>query len=437
MVEVQEKPKVLFLNSCINGGGAGRSLVAFLKHAYQDIDPVVVMPEPGVMASELCEMSRIIYVPEFVERIHHGPYKWVHNLGWAWLDFASAVYATACSMSKIVEVAKQEKPDLIYCNHMLAKPVGAWVGSQLKIPVVFHARNVHVHGVGRRFYSFLGRREWTKRIICNSQASAKEFQMFSAPKVEVVSNAVDLERFDRNEIAGRLRYEFDLPVDAQVVGYLGRILPKKGIDILLQAFRHIRSRFPKAVLALVGDNDGGLHTNLRAEYEEKIRAWGMEGQVLFVGFKEDIRPYLVDFDCLVLPSIEPESFGRTLIEAMALGIPAVATRLGGTVEVIQDGKSGLIVEPGDSLELAGALSLLLSEPHLRREMGKAGRESVENSFSAKRQAEKITRILYDVAEREGKTFTNEIVRVPYEFDPKSLRQPMPAGVVPSLELHQG
>src|SRR6266446_454374 len=143
--------RVLFLNSCINGGGAGRSLEAFLANVPGEIEAHVVMPEPGVIAKRLKNVKEFWYVPEFVERIQRSPYRFAQRLGNPILHIVSGGIAILHSMFKITSIAKKVRPDVIYCNHMLAKPVGAFVGGLLRIPVVFHVRNVHVHWFGRWF----------------------------------------------------------------------------------------------------------------------------------------------------------------------------------------------------------------------------------------------------------------------------------------------
>ncbi|HLG20134.1 MAG TPA: glycosyltransferase family 4 protein [Bdellovibrionota bacterium] len=390
----------MILSSCINGGGAGRSLTAYLDREATKIHPIVVLPEAGVIAEKLTHGEEIHYVPEFIERIQRSPYRLPRWLNFAWMDITLGVVAILKSMWKIRSLARRLQPDVIYCNHMLAKPIGSFVGSSLHIPVVFHARNVHEHWVGRAFYQFLARRASTRRIICNSRASAAPYSVGSREKVRVVPNFVELSQFERGKITPRLRQEFHLKPDALVVGYLGRILSMKGIDVLLEAFSRVHTAFPQALLALVGDNDGGLHRNMKADYERRARDLGIAEQTLFVGFRADIRPYVVDFDILTMPSIEPESFGRVLIEAMALGIPPIVSAHGGAIEIVQHGLNGLWALPGDREELSIRLKELLSNPILRQRLGRRAAEDVRANFGAEKNAARITELLREVVQRD-------------------------------------
>ncbi len=392
---------VLFLNSCINGGGAGRSLQAYLKHLDPRIEAHVVMPAPGVIAPVLENVERIWYVPEFVERPQRSNYPLAERLGWEWFHWASNVYGLPRSAGKIARIARAIGADLIYCNHMLANPIGAVAGARAGVRVVFHARNIHVAPVGRAFYRFLAERRCVTRLICNSRASAELFLECAPEKVRIVHNFVDLERFDRAAVTPTLRRDFGIPAQATVVGYIGRLVPKKGLPVLFEAFRAVAGRFPAAHLALVGGNDTGFHRDLMAEYRQLAQDSGLGGRTHFTGFLEDIRPALADFDVLALPSVEPESFGRVLIEAMALGIPPVVSRIGGAVEVVDDGRNGFWATPGDAAHLAEKLALLLGDAELRRRLGAQGLADVRERFSSRVLARRISETLLEAAGEGG------------------------------------
>jgi glycosyltransferase involved in cell wall biosynthesis len=388
--------RVLFLNSCVSGGGAGRSFQAYIENLDDRIEAYVVMPEPGVIGPQLQNAARVYYVPEFAERIHRCSYRWVEKLGWRWLHVAANCFGLPRAMFKIIRICRELKPDLIYANHMLANPVGAFIGWRTGIPVVFHARNIHVAWLGRKFYRFLAGRKDVKRVICNSLASSLIYREYTEEKVRVVYNFVDLKKFDRSIVSPCLRRERNIPGDALVIGYIGRILPKKGIDVLLHAFSRIYSKYPNAYLALIGENDGGLHEDLRSQYRALTQVLGISKRTFFVGFKDDIRPYVADFDILALPSVEPESFGRVLIEAMAMGVPSVVSALGGAPEVVRSGLNGLWCIPGDPVDLARALEELLSDEELRDRMGRYGSSYVQKNFSAQDLSRQITDVLCDI-----------------------------------------
>lgn len=391
-----DRVRVMFLSACVNGGGVGRSLVAYLEREADRIEPIVVMPEPGVIADRLPPSADVHYVPELLERVQRSPYRLPRKIGWPPLEIGAGLAAITNACFAVTRLARELRPDVVYCNHMITKPVGAFVGSRTGIPVVFHARNVHVHWFGRGFYRFIAGLENTRLVVANSRASADPYEGAGA-EVVVVPNFVDLDHFDRQRVKPKLREEYNLPSDAPVIGYLGRLVPKKGVDVLIRAFARAHRDHPQARLALVGGNDSGMFDDWQGRYEALARSLGVGDHVLFLGFRDDVAPYAADFDINVLPSIEPESFGRALIEAMALGVPSIATAQGGPLEVIEPGVNGLLAEPGSVGELARHLATLLGDVELRRRMGERGLRDVRERYAADRISTRITQELCRVA----------------------------------------
>lgn len=393
------RPRVMILSSCVHGGGVGHSLANYLRLEGDAIDPVVVMPEPGSIAAHFPESTAVRYVPEQVERVQRGPYAIPRQLGWPWLEFASGVTAMFAACEKVTQLARRERPDVIYCNHMITKPIGAYAGRRLGIPVVFHARNVHVHPVGRRFYRGIASFETTKLVIANSEASANPYRGVPGCDVVVVPNFLDLSRFDRAVVEPRLRRAFGVADDAIVLGYLGRLVPKKGVPLMIRAFARVAPRHPRGVLALVGGDDTGQYGSRMAEYRALAAELGVGERVVFTDFQDDVRPMLADFDVNVLTSIEPESFGRVLIEAMAFGVPSIVSAHGGAVEVVRDEVDGLHVPVDDEAALAAAFGRVLADEDLRKRLGARGRRDVASRFGAREVAPRITELLTGVARR--------------------------------------
>jgi glycosyltransferase involved in cell wall biosynthesis len=390
--------RVLFLNSCVSGGGAGRSLTAYLEHEAEHIEAHVVMPKPGVIAERLSSLATLHLMPEFVERIQRSPYRFA-ALPLPGLDIAGGVTALTVSAAKLKKLVERIEPDVIHCNHMLAKPVGVGVGAATRTPVALHVRNIHAHGIERAFFQALGRARSVRKILCNSRASAEPFLAVVPDKVAVAYNFVDLSQFERSKVQPRLRAEFGLPAQAVVIGYLGRIIEWKGIDVLIRAFARVHRECPDAWLVIVGDNDGLLKRDRRAEYEALARELGVSDRTRFTGFKDDVRPYVADFDLLALPSRKPEPFGRVLIEAMALGVPAVATAHGGAVEVVNDGQNGLWVRPDDADDLAEKLLSLCADRDRRNAFGSQSAADVRTQFDGATLARQVTQLLGEAAGR--------------------------------------
>lgn len=389
------RPRVLFLSSCVHGGGVGHSLATYLGHQSPAIEASVVLPERGVIADRFPDDVGVHIMPEFVDRVQRGPYALPNRFDWPPAQYAGGVAAMFHACHSVARLARELRPDVIYANHMIAKPIAAYAGRRVGIPVVLHARNVHVHPVGKAFYRWLASFPTSRLVIANSKASARPYA--GTTDIEVVPNFVDLETFDVDRVEPVFRKEFGVPDDAIVVGYLGRLVPKKGLDVLIRAFARVHRQHPKAVLAIVGGNDGGQFQDMEQFYRDLAAELGVGDAVVFTGFRDDVAPYAADFDVNVLPSIEPESFGRVLIESMALGVPSITTAHGGAVEVVDDGRNGLWAEPGSVEDLARAMGRLVGDDALRERFGAQGLEDVRRRYDSAESSRRITELIYRVA----------------------------------------
>jgi glycosyltransferase involved in cell wall biosynthesis len=184
-----------------------------------------------------------------------------------------------------------------------------------------------------------------------------EFAALSPEKTIVIPNAVELSRYENVPRTARIevRRQFGIPDDAPLMGSVARLDPQKGLTYLVAAMPAVVARAPTVHLLLVGDGP------LRASLEEQAAALGMTDRIHFAGQQWDIPRYLAALDVFVLPSLF-EGLPLSILEAMAAGLPVVATSVDGTPEATEDGVTGYLVPPADSSALATALVRLLEEP---------------------------------------------------------------------------
>ena len=178
-----------------------------------------------------------------------------------------------------------------------------------------------------------------------------------------------------------------MATDGPVIGYVGSLSKVKGPVYLLEAFKKILHFYPTAKLLVVGD--GPLKTMLKTVSAEK----GISDSVLFMGFRRDVPQILKAMDVFVLSSVD-EAFGISLIEAMYMGLPCVATNVGGIPEVVKNGSTGILVAPANSEALAKAIKELLDKPELAERYGAAGKKRVWENFTADKYIDKLEN-LYD------------------------------------------
>ena len=216
----------------------------------------------------------------------------------------------------------------------------------------------------------------TDRIIAVSRPvkdSLVSVCRVSPDKVRVIENGLNLERL-RIKISrtDKLR-ELGLPADARLIGIAAALTPKKGHRYLLSAVARIMPRYPDLYLLLMGEGE------LLEELKEMVRAKGMEGRVRLLGSRSDALEIISLLDVFVLSSTR-EGLSIALLEAMALGRAVVITAVGGGVEVVENGVTGLLVPPADPEALAEALERILADPELGARLGRAAEKRIRSRY---------------------------------------------------------
>jgi glycosyltransferase involved in cell wall biosynthesis len=222
-------------------------------------------------------------------------------------------------------------------------------------------------------------------VIANSAATARRIR---AKDVRVVHPGVRVGPSPRTDRSSSPRV---------VIGAASRLVPVKGVQNLLRALPDVRARHPEVSLEIAGD--GAQRPSLEAD----ARRLGVADHVRFLGWQPNLTEPFRRWSVFVQPSIE-EGFGLAVLEAMAAGLPVVATQIGGLTELVVHGVTGLLVPPGSDRGLAEAISTLLDDAARSRNMGLAGRERAERLFTVERMVDGILRVYDDVAHRpRGRT----------------------------------
>lgn len=225
-------------------------------------------------------------------------------------------------------------------------------------------------------------------IVCSHAAEASQRRIRPHRPTRVVHPCVDLERFRPEAVAAgdEARRTVALPADVPVVGIVSRLQSWKGIHLAIKALPRVHESFPTAMLVIVG----GPHFS-EPHYEHELRMTaarlGVSDRVVFAGLQDDVRPWLSAMDVLVHPA-RNEPFGISILEAMALGRPVVASDSGGPLEIIDDGRNGLLFRTGDPGSLAERVVRLLGSPAEAARLAEQARVRA-TEFSSSRMAEKI------------------------------------------------
>jgi glycosyltransferase involved in cell wall biosynthesis len=262
------------------------------------------------------------------------------------------------------------------------------------VPVIAVSRGWTGECFKVRLYERLDRLclRWMDRVVCVSEAQAVRVRCAGVrpQRVRVIPNAVDPERFADPEAHYRtklLRY-FRQP-RTRIVGAAGRLSPEKGFDVLVAAAARVVQADPSVGFVLFGEGPE------RANLLRRINAAGLTGSFVLSGFRADLDRFMPFFDLLTLPSFT-EGMPNVVLEAFAAGVPVVASAVGGTPEVVEDGQSGFLVPPGRPEALAARITEALASEDRLRDMGLHGRQRVLDEFSFAAQAERYRRLFEEL-----------------------------------------
>jgi glycosyltransferase involved in cell wall biosynthesis len=304
---------------------------------------------------------------------------------------------------RLMGYIKELKPHIAHAHDFRASFLLMPLAKYMGVPITIETS--HITGINRKgpirgsyfFDRTLSR--LTTKYIAVSHAIKKYFvevKGIREDKIVVIHNGRDLSTFRPYEPSkiGELRRSMGLVNGRPVVTVVGRLHEQKGHCYLLESLPAVFQKHPQLQVFLVGDGP------LRDPLERQASDLGIIGNVAFTGYKSNIQDWIAISDLIVLPSLW-EGLPLVLIEASAMGKPVIATAVDGSPEVIVHGKTGLIVPPKDSAELGKAVDALLSDKHLREEMGKQGRQFVLENFRIETQIEKTQDLYEDLLRQNG------------------------------------
>lgn len=241
------------------------------------------------------------------------------------------------------------------------------------------------------------------RIAVNSQGLRRRLvaQGHDPARIVVIRNGIDMSKFRPRSRSHQLRRELGLPADAPVVAVFSRLIPVKGLDYFLEAAARVAARAPEARFLVVGDNQAH-NVGYRTTLERATARLGLEGRVVFAGWRLDVPNLLAETTVSVLPSVIDEGLPNVVLEAMAAGVPVVATDVEGSTEALENEVTGLVVRPRDADALADAICRFLETPSLAARFGAAGRERVAQHFSIDRYVRETEALYLDLLGRSGR-----------------------------------
>lgn len=280
----------------------------------------------------------------------------------------------------LYRVMKERNIHVLRTHKYRANLYGRIAGKLAGVPVIVASEhNIYRNEKEKRFLRRITNKILsivTDKMVTVSDAIRKDilrYDRFPPSKIMVLHNGVDTERFKPGTNYRDIRRQFAISKDDVVIGFVGRLVINKGLNYLIEAVALLKKSF-NVKLLIVGDG------SLMEELKKMAKNKGLEESVIFTGMRRDITDILSSIDIFVLSSIK-EGFPNSLLEAMAMGKPIVATAIGGIPEIIQHGANGLLVQSADIEGLAAAIKTIIDNPLMAQRIGRAARDFIEKNYS--------------------------------------------------------
>ncbi|MEK6589444.1 MAG: glycosyltransferase family 4 protein, partial [Nitrospinota bacterium] len=401
-------------------GGAPLSLLYLLqKLDRKKYTPIVLC----LYESEAAELYRREGIETVIAK---GIYEFSHTyLSWINMHnfylFVPQIVFFIPSILKAFFIIKKLRPDIVHLNSSTLMPCA--IGAKMAgCKVVWHIREpIHggYFGLRKNFLRW-GIHRFSDRVIAIFKNDADQLMkttpsppfeggergVVKSNKIKVIYNFVDFKRFNK-DISGEIfRSEFHLKKDERAVGMLGGIAGTKGAIEFIKSARIVKERIGNVKFFIIGELPSEIKgffrsffvriTGMRhyfSEMKEFIVKEGLEKDVIFTGVRTDIPNVIAGLDLIVFPSTVPH-FARPIIEAGAMGKPVVASDIGGPRELVADGITGRLCQPGNVHILADAITDILSNDDISKKMGEAGFQQAKDKFNADKNA-KETFLLYE------------------------------------------
>lgn len=310
----------------------------------------------------------------------------------------------ARALGDLLAAIRRLRPRILHTHTSKAGALGRMAGRIARVPAMVHTPHGHIlygyHGeIARRAFLAVERllARATDRLVALTRREADEWMgagVGGPRQWTVIPSGVDLARFRavRPDPEAKRRFGFD-PGDP-VVGAVGRLDPVKGHATLLFAWPTVLASMPRARLVLVGDGSE------RGRLESAAANLGLREWVAFAGERADVEACLAAFDLFAFPS-RNEGMGRALVEALAAGVPAVASRAGGIPDVLPEGRAGLLVPPDDPEAWGAAILRILGDGAERARMAEAAREAIDDRYSTGFMVSSLANLYDEVLAEKG------------------------------------
>lgn len=377
---INRKIKVAEVITRLDWGGSPdivRIICSYLDPNLYDITLIMSPTKyPSVKTKEFLEKfsQKIVIIPELKREIN--------------------LISDLAALIRLYFLFRRRNFDIVHTHTAKAGALGRIAASLAGKPIIIHT--LHGHNFYGYFRPVLSKiiivierfvSHFTDKIIVLTELEKKDllrFKIAEAEKIRLIYPGLELDRYTQANVGKvSMRQNFNIAPDEKVVGMVCRLESIKGPEYFVEAAGVVAKQFSKVKFIMVGEG------SLRQRLEEQVKEARLQNKFIFTGWREDIVEILSILDILVLPSLN-EAVGMILIEAQSLGVPVVATNVGGIPEVIRDNQTGILVPPANPHSLAQAINQLLADEQKRCDMAQAARIWIRDKFKAQDMVDRIS-----------------------------------------------
>jgi len=362
---MERKIKIIYVMPSLVIGGAEKLLLTTVKYLDRGRYEIIVccIASEGIIADEIKKLGIKFYCLNESPRFYNP--KKIYSL---------------------YKLFRKEKPAIVHTHILGANIYGRIAAILARVPVIVSTEH-NVYYKKKKVHIWLDGilAKSTDKIVAVSNR-VKEFtsrqEGIGEDKFELIYNAIDSAEFLPTDSRKAIRRKLDLPEGDFVLGTVGAITVQKGHYYLIRAVSQIVKKYPNTILLIAGIDE------LKEKLQKIVHNLNLEKNVRFLGLRRDVPDILNCMDVFVLPSLW-EGTPLALLEAMLTGLPVVASSVDGILEVVENGKNGILVPPGNVEALSDAIDGLIRNPQLRQNLAKAAREHILEKFDVKQYIRKL------------------------------------------------
>ncbi len=391
------KKRILIIDESLGFGGAISSIGSALRHIEKDNYEfyVILSFKDTKFGEDYFKAKKVYQIPRYdiqaPKNVRRFLGKFVHKL-FCYFLFTINIYIDHIPrLIRYLIIIENEKINIVHTNSCIRTNLVGIIAAKIsRRPCISHIRNYEkIFGMTKKMYD----RKFIKRIIVNTNDQKKFLikQNVREADIEQICEGIEMDKFNRKQGDNYLFETLSIPRRELSIGMVGMLTRWKGQEVLINAVNKIKDSISNFYIFFIGDTIT-KGDSYKGYLMSLVKEFKLDENIIFTGLRNDISDILPSLDIFVHASINPEPFGRVIIEAMAASLSVIASDAGGPLEIIENGYDGLLFNMGDSDDLAKKLLSLVEDSSFRKVLGMNARKKVEKNFLQKNLSDELERI---------------------------------------------